>query len=70
MKAPLYISNTCIKSHNLIALTNKFTKKKNKRSYNNLKNDKQQLIKRSHVSVIFSIVCSVYVQTNVIDTRL
>ena len=26
--------------HNLIALANKFTKKKNKRSYSNLKNDK------------------------------
>ena len=52
MKAPLYISNTCIIPHNLIALANKFTKKKNEHSYSNLKNDKQQLIKWSHVTVI------------------
>ena len=36
-KSPLFISNTYIIPHNLIALANKFIKKKNKCSNSNLK---------------------------------
>ena len=36
-KSPLFISDTYIIPHNLIALANKFIKKKNNWSYSNLK---------------------------------
>ena len=43
-ESPLFISNIYIISHNLIALANKFIRKKNKRICSNLNNDKRQLI--------------------------
>ena len=47
-ESPWFISNTYIIPHNLIALANKFTKKF-KRSYSNLKNDKQPVHKKDTI---------------------
>ena len=52
-ESPMNISNTCIISHNLIALTITFIKKKTKLSYIDLKKKDKQLY-----------VCRIYIHTN------